>query len=174
MAIQLTIVAHENPNASQKHSIVQCSPIFRPGHTSRDSHVPISLDDSHFGPLFGRSSSPFPFSLKMPFYPDHSQSESENHCQTAKDRKGNHLNNNTRHGNLFPKLQPWSVHADLPKLTQYPACAMVSEPAVIPPPAAWIWNVMTSLQTNIRTIFRDERKRQSSPSSHFAKRGRMM
>jgi hypothetical protein len=50
---------------------------------------------------------------------------------------------------------------------------MDSLPAVIPPPLACRKKVMTSDQTNNRTIILDLRKRQSSASSHEANRGRI-
>jgi hypothetical protein len=59
------------------------------------------------------------------------------------------------------------------RLTQCPISAMDSLPAVIPPPLACKKKVITSDQTNSRTMIRDFRKRQSSASNHEASRGRM-
>jgi hypothetical protein len=65
------------------------------------------------------------------------------------------------------------THIQVCGLTQCPMSAMDSLPAVIPPPLACRKKVITSDQTNSRTMMRDFKKRQSSASNHEASRGRM-
>lgn len=107
----------------------------------------------------------------------HLHAEAKDNGEADKGEERQELQDKTDHRNLSLSQHRGVVlyhRSSKVVLTQCPIFLILSPSvAVIPPPAACRKKVSTSLQTKIRTIFLDEKKRQSSASSQAANLGRI-